>query len=139
MPTLQQSLLLQPSLPAIEKRRYSTLLRPAVKKKRKLDFRTFQDSLNQTLDFLHDELETRAVASDAFPPEISSSHIRASIARYGDIISEAIKRYICSSYGKLIPGSKVYQIDKFLLGSPVYLSPGRFSVSLLTHLGLKLA
>lgn len=108
---MQQSLFSQPSLPAIDKRRYSTLLRPAVKKQRTLDIRTFQDSLNRALDFLRDELETRAVASDAFPPEISSSHIRASVARYEYIISEATKRYVCSSCGKLVSGSNVYRMD----------------------------
>jgi hypothetical protein len=111
VPTLQQLLLSQPSLPVIEKRRYSTLLLPAVKKQRTLDLRTFQDNLNRVLDFLRDELETRAVASDVFPPEICSSHTRASVARYEDIISEATKRYVCSSCGKLVPGSNVYRTD----------------------------
>lgn len=111
LPTLQQSLLSEPSLPAIEKRRHSTLLRPVVKKQRTLDLGTFQDSLNRALDFLRDELETRAVASDAFPPEISSSHVRASVARYEDIISEATKRCVCSSCGKLVPSSNVYRMD----------------------------
>lgn len=70
----------------------------------------FQDNLNRAFCFLRDELETRAVASDAFPPEIFSSHIRASVSRYEDIISEAAKRCVCSSCGKLAPSSNVYQI-----------------------------
>jgi hypothetical protein len=111
VPTLQQSLHSQVSLLAMEKRRHSTLLRPVVKNQRTLDLRTSQDSLNRGLDFLRDELETRAVASTAFPPEISSSHIRASVARYGDIISEATKRCVCSSCEELVPCSNVFRID----------------------------
>lgn len=103
VPTLQQSLPTQPSLLDIRKRRDSALLRPAVKKQRTLGPRKFQDNLNRALSFLHDELETRAIASDAFPPEISSSHIRASVARYEDVISEAAKRCVCSSCGNLYP------------------------------------
>lgn len=111
VPVLQQSLLSQPTLLAVEKRRNSTLLRPAVKKQRTIDSRTFQDNLNRALCFLGDELETRAVASDAFPPEISSSHIRASVARYEDFISAAAKRSVCCSCGKFVPNPNVHQVD----------------------------
>lgn len=79
VPPLQPSLISQSSSAAGEKRCDPTPLRAAVKKQRALEPEAPQDNSNRALRFLCDELEARAVASDAFPPEISCSHIRASI------------------------------------------------------------
>jgi hypothetical protein len=69
-----------------------------------------QANLDRALCFLRDELETRAVASDVFPPDISCSHIRASVARYEDDISAAAKRCVCSSCGELVPTADIYRV-----------------------------
>jgi hypothetical protein len=68
-------------------------------------------ALNETLKFLRDEHDQRAAASEAFPPEISSSHIRASVARYEEDISAAARRVVCCSCGKFVPTTDIYQID----------------------------
>ncbi|KAL6405631.1 hypothetical protein AUP68_11392, partial [Ilyonectria robusta] len=70
-----------------------------------------REALDQALCFLCDELETRATASDAFPPEISFSHIRAAVARYEDQISAAAERGVCCSCGKFVPITDIYRAE----------------------------
>lgn len=70
------------------------------------------------MGFLEDEFKQRETASQAFPPEISSSHIRSSISRYEDEISAASERAICCSCGSFVPKENVYEIgdqDDFIL------------------------
>ncbi|OKO97720.1 ATP-dependent DNA helicase PIF1 [Penicillium subrubescens] len=111
VPTLPQPPLSQSSQLAVQKRRNPAVLRPVVKKQRALDSQRLQDNLDRAFALLRDELEARAVASDAFPPEISTLHIRESVARYEDVISEAAKRCVCSSCGKLVPSSNIHRLD----------------------------
>ncbi|KAJ5364728.1 uncharacterized protein N7496_010441, partial [Penicillium cataractarum] len=101
-----------------QKRRLPALLRPAVKRQRTLDPTTYRNTLDRALCFLRDELESRAVASDTFPPEISSSNIRAAIARYEDEMCVAAKRCVCCSCGRLVPSTHIYYVDN---GDPLLL------------------
>jgi hypothetical protein len=59
---------------------------------------------------MRDKLEAPAVASDAFPPVISYSHIRSSVGRYEDEISAASMKSICCSCGKLVPSTNIYRV-----------------------------
>jgi hypothetical protein len=112
VPHLQPPLISQSSSPAAGEKRYNpSSLRAPVKKRRALQPTSPQDNLNRALFFLRDELEARAVASDAFPPVISYSHIRASVARYEDEISSASMKSICCSCGKLVPSTNIYRVD----------------------------
>jgi hypothetical protein len=104
----------QPRLPSPitpQKRSNPPPLRPTVKRQGTVAQPSFQGSLDRALSFLRDELEGRAVASDAFPPEISCSHIRTSIARYEAEISAAAKRRVCCSCGKFVPITDTYHVD----------------------------
>ena len=67
--------------------------------------------LDQALTFLRDEYEARAAASDIFPPEISSTHIRASVARYEEKISTAAKRGVCCCCGKFVSITDIHQLE----------------------------
>ena len=53
----------------------------------KTDLKRAQDGLLQALKFLRDGHRSRGVASDLFPPEISATDIRASVARFEDNIA----------------------------------------------------
>ena len=62
------------------------------------------------LGFLEDEFKQHETASQEFPPEISSLHIRSAISRYEDGMSAASQRSVCCSCGKIFAGH-IYQID----------------------------
>ncbi|OKO94694.1 ATP-dependent DNA helicase pfh1 [Penicillium subrubescens] len=109
-PSTERSLVSQPPQAAGVKRCIPASLRATIKKQRTLDPRTFQDTLNQALGFLRDEVDARSAASNAFPPEVSSSHVRTSIARYEEEISAAANRDVCCSCGKLVPKSNIYNV-----------------------------
>src|SRR5438046_3073839 len=49
-------------------------------------------------------------ASQTFPPEISSSHIRTSVRKYEDEMSAAPKRSVCCRCGKFIATADIYRI-----------------------------
>jgi len=67
--------------------------------------------LERAVNFLHQKFQSRTLASNAFPPEISPKHIRACIARYEKEISSAAKRAVCSACGRLIPIANIYAVD----------------------------
>ena len=60
---------------------------------------------------LEDEFVLQQAASEAFPPEISSSHIRMSVSKYEDEMSAASKTSVCCSCGELVPTTDLHQID----------------------------
>jgi hypothetical protein len=86
-------------------------LRPATKRQKTTDLKRAQDGLLQALNFLRDGHRSRAVASDLFPPEISATDIRASVARFEDNIAAAASTGVCASCGKIIPLSDLYQME----------------------------
>lgn len=110
VPPLQPSLISQPSPVNGEKRSNPAILQPTAKRQRTLQLETSKDNLNEALCLLREELEARAVASDSFPPEISCSHIRASVTRYEDEIFAASKKGICCSCGKFVPDASIYHV-----------------------------
>jgi len=62
--------------------------------------------------FLEHEFDIRQAASEAFPPEITSSHIRTSVGRYEDEISAASERSVCCCCGRWVTAGDVYEISE---------------------------
>lgn len=50
-------------------------------------------------------------ASQEFPPEISSSHIRASISKYEDEMSADSKTSVCCSCGQLVATTDIHRLN----------------------------
>ena len=63
------------------------------------------------IGLLEEEFEQREAASEAFPPEISSTHIRTAISKYEDEISAVSERSICCSCGSFVATGDIYKID----------------------------
>jgi hypothetical protein len=59
------------------------------------------EALKIAVGLLADEFELQEAASDAFPPEITSSHIRTSVSKYEDEMSAASERSVCYSCGRV--------------------------------------
>jgi hypothetical protein len=49
--------------------------------------------------------------TQAFPPEISSSHNQTSVGKYEDEVSAAPKSSVCCCCGKFVATVDIYQID----------------------------
>ena len=62
------------------------------------------------MDLLEEEFKLRETASQEFPSEISSSHIRSSITRYEDEMLASSERLICCSCGGFFPRGDIHQI-----------------------------
>lgn len=70
---------------------------------------------------MHNENERHAAATQSFPPEITPSDIRKSISSYEEMTSNASKRSVCASYGKLVPDADVLHVHD---GDPLLLPLG---------------
>ena len=70
-----------------------------------------QEAFVRALNFIRDEYKSRVAASEQFPPIMSSSIVRSSVARYEDIMTAAAKRGLCASCGKIVPTSDVRQVE----------------------------
>jgi hypothetical protein len=67
--------------------------------------------IHQSLQLLHDGLEQRQTASEAFPPDLSQAQIRASVSRYEEHVKAAAKNGVCSSCGRFVPISEIVELD----------------------------
>src|SRR5271156_700526 len=70
------------------------------------------EAVKLAIGLLEEEFEQREAASEAFPPEISSSHIRTSISKYEDEMSAASERSVCCSCGRFVATTDIYEIDE---------------------------
>lgn len=61
---------------------------------------------------LRQEFDNRKDASNAFPPDISRTHIRAAVARYEEKIEAAAMRDVCSSCGGFFRVTDVHTVEK---------------------------
>jgi hypothetical protein len=66
--------------------------------------------IEQALQFLHDDLRQRQVASEAFPPVLSQAQIRASVSRYEEHIKAAAKDGVCSCCGRFVPIAEIVEV-----------------------------
>ena len=69
------------------------------------------ESVDRAVRLLQDEFEHREAASQEFPPEISSSHIRVSISKYEDEMSAASKTSVCCSCGQLVATAHIHRLN----------------------------
>src|SRR6266480_4782373 len=76
--------------------------RPIAKKRRITEDVGASKAVELAISLLEDEFKLRERASEEFPPEISSSHFRSSIARYVDEVSVACDRSIYCSCGSYV-------------------------------------
>ncbi|KAJ5742359.1 uncharacterized protein N7511_011545 [Penicillium nucicola] len=102
-------------------RRLHPLPQPRAKRQRILDPQAPNDSLDKALGFLHNEYERHAAATQSFLPEITPSVIRKSISSYEEMTSNASKRSVCASCGKLVPDADIVPVDD---GDPLLLPLG---------------
>lgn len=66
--------------------------------------------IDQALQLLRGELETRHLASHSFPPELSKTNIKAPVSRYQVHIENASKHSVCSSCGRFVSNSKIVEV-----------------------------
>lgn len=65
--------------------------------------------------FLEHEFDFREAASEAFPQQITSSHIRASVGKYKDEMSAASLRSVCCSCGRFVAALDIYEVDDHVI------------------------
>jgi hypothetical protein len=83
---------------------------PTAKRRRTADRTNAPEAVRIAVGFLRDEFELRAAASEAFPLEITSSHIRTSVGRYEDEMSRASERSVCCCCGRWATAGDAYEI-----------------------------
>ena len=86
------------------------LTEPLAKRRRTGEHATALDAVKFAVGLVEDEFGLRAAASEDFPPDITSSHIRASVRRYEDEISSASERSVCCCCGRLIATGDIYEV-----------------------------
>jgi hypothetical protein len=81
-----------------------------VKKQKTCEGTATSEGVKLAVNLLEDEFRLREIASQEFPPDIPSTHIRSSVSKYENEMSAASQRSICCSCGKFFAGH-IYQID----------------------------
>lgn len=97
-----------------------------VKKLRREGCARTLEAINFAIGLLEDEFKLRETASQEFPPEITSSHIRTAISKYENNMSNAQKKSICSCCGRFIATADIYKVgdsDDILLSLQHNLDP----------------
>jgi len=61
--------------------------------------------------FLEHEFASREAASEAFPQQLTPSHIRVSIGKYEDEMSAAPLRSVCCFCGRFVAAADIYEVD----------------------------
>src|SRR5947209_8763738 len=89
----------------------NSTIRPRAKRRRIANDTRASEAVRFAVGLLEDEFNQREIASQEFPPEISSSHIRSSIGRYEDEMLAASERLICCSCGIFVAKYDIYKID----------------------------
>src|SRR5579871_2085031 len=110
----QNSILPSKPVPPLElpsKRRYPLLANLKIKQQRTAEDTRALEAIKFALGLLEDEFKQRETASQEFPPEISSSQIRASIGKYENEMSTALEKSVCCSCGRFVATADIYQID----------------------------
>jgi hypothetical protein len=82
------------------------------KRRRTAKYAAAPEAVKLTVDFLEHEFDIRQAASEAFPPEITSSHIRTSVSKYKDEISAASKRSVCCCCGRWATAGDIYKVSE---------------------------
>jgi hypothetical protein len=80
------------------------------KRRRTEEYSDAPEAVRFAVGLLQGEFELRRTSSEAFPPEITSSQIRASVGRYEDEMSAASEKSVCCCCGRLIAAGDIYEI-----------------------------
>jgi hypothetical protein len=89
----------------------STLRSSTLGRQKSADSESTTSLIRHGLGFLQREFDLRMQASDIFPPVISLSSIRSSVARYENCIAAVSQETSCCSCGRLVPLGDVRQIS----------------------------
>lgn len=111
----------QPPAAVIPRRRRIPLpsLQPALRPANPINDEKLRSLLQQAVNILHQDFHSRLQASHTFPPEISPSHVRASVARYKAIVTAATEDVAYCLCGRLTPQKDTRQLrDKEPLLQP---------------------
>jgi hypothetical protein len=82
------------------------------KRRRTAKYAAAPEAVKLAVGFLEHEFDIRQAASEAFPLEITSSHIRTSVGRYEDEISAASERSVCCCCGRWATAGDIYKISE---------------------------
>jgi hypothetical protein len=102
MPQAQGSPSVLPFDPLLNSLPKQPLTELPAKRRRTGEYATALDAVKLAVGLVEDEFGLRATASEGFPPDITSSHIRTSVSRYEDEISAASERSVCCCCGRFI-------------------------------------
>lgn len=80
------------------------------KRRRTGEHATALEAVKLAVGLVEDEFGFRAAASEDFPPDITSSHIRTSVSRYEDEMSSAAERSVCCCCGRFIAAGDIYEV-----------------------------
>ena len=86
-------------------------IRPRAKRQRVVEDTRALEAVRLAVALLEEEFKRREKASQEFPPEISSSHIRTAVSRYEDEMLAATERSICSCCGRFVSSADIYQVS----------------------------
>lgn len=81
------------------------------KERRTAEHAAAPEAVRLAVGLLEHEFDLRKAASAAFPPEITSSHIRTAVSKYEDELSAASERLVCCSCGRFVAMSDIYEIN----------------------------
>ncbi|KAH6691789.1 hypothetical protein BKA61DRAFT_742496 [Leptodontidium sp. MPI-SDFR-AT-0119] len=114
---------------------------PKIKRQRTTEHARALEAVKLAVGLLEEEFNLREAASEAFPPEITSSHIRTSVSKYENEMSAASERSVCCCCGRLIAAGDISALEDLTaveecliakshpVGTILKLRPGRRSSS----------
>ena len=82
------------------------------KRRRTGEYAPALDAVNLAVGLVENEFGLRAIPSEAFPPDITLSHIRAAVSRYEDEMSATSERSVCCCCGRLIDAGDIYEVHE---------------------------
>ena len=82
------------------------------KRRKTAAYPTALEAVRLAVRLLEEEFELRETASEAFPPNITSSHIRASVRKYEDEMLAASERCVCCCCGRFVGAGDIYEIHE---------------------------
>lgn len=84
---------------------------PPTKRRRRAEYAAAPEAVRLAVGFLEHKFDLREAASEAFPPEIASSHFRTSVGKYEDEMSAASEKPVLCSCGRFVAGPDIYEVN----------------------------
>ena len=89
-----------------------TPIHPKAKRQRIAEISSVSEAVESAVGLLEEKFQLCKTASQAFPPDISSSHIHSAISRYEDAMTAASDRSICCSCSRFFPTTDIWKISE---------------------------